>query len=344
MPCPSDSDYKQLFAFPELACELLCAAIDLPWTRQVRPGDFERVNASYINADGRQRHDDIVWCLHRHGHPSLYMLLEFQSRPDKWMALRLFSYAGLLCEDLVRQRRATHGRLPLLLPIVLYTGRGTWTAATSLATLRPQSPPGLETRQPELNYLLVDRSSSRKGIVPVLLELEHADDRRTDLAALLRTVTAWLKRHPNPELDAIVSAWIRRRLTSQFPGIALPPIGNMEEVTMMFERNFRTLQELVEFQATERGLEKGFRQGIEKGMEQGIKQGIKQGIEKGIEKGLEQGLRQAKQQIVSRLLQRAGARLDGRANGILAEASREQLDAWIDALLDSGRIPDKLAS
>lgn len=37
-----DISCKQLFAFPEMAKELLCAAIDEPWTRTALPEDFER--------------------------------------------------------------------------------------------------------------------------------------------------------------------------------------------------------------------------------------------------------------------------------------------------------------
>lgn len=40
----------------------------------------------------------------------LYLLLEFQSRSDRWLALRLMNYAGLLWQDLVRSKRRWSGR------------------------------------------------------------------------------------------------------------------------------------------------------------------------------------------------------------------------------------------
>ncbi|MYN04128.1 hypothetical protein GTP41_18715 [Pseudoduganella sp. DS3] len=88
MATGSDIDFKQLFAFPEMACELLRCALQSP-----RPGDMERVNARYINGERKQRHDDIVWCIHRSTRPSIYMLVEFQARPERFMALRMISYA-----------------------------------------------------------------------------------------------------------------------------------------------------------------------------------------------------------------------------------------------------------
>jgi hypothetical protein len=45
------------------------------------------------------------------------------------------SLADLLCQDLLRQQRVRNQRLPLLLPLVLYTGREPWTAPTDLNAL-----------------------------------------------------------------------------------------------------------------------------------------------------------------------------------------------------------------
>ncbi len=60
-----------------------------------------------------------------------YLLIEFQSSVDKYMALRMMVYQGLLYQDLIRQGAVlSEGRLPPVLPIVLYNGSQRWTAAT----------------------------------------------------------------------------------------------------------------------------------------------------------------------------------------------------------------------
>jgi hypothetical protein len=57
------------------------------------------------------------------------VVLEFQSRPDPFMALRLWVYVGLLLQDLVRRGElAPERRLPPVLPLVLYNGRQRWSA------------------------------------------------------------------------------------------------------------------------------------------------------------------------------------------------------------------------
>ncbi|WP_148087268.1 Rpn family recombination-promoting nuclease/putative transposase, partial [Pigmentiphaga humi] len=62
----------------------------------------------------RSRHGDWVY---------VYLLLEFQSRSDPYMALRALTYVGLEYEDILRHKGAQgDGRLPPMLPIVLYNG------------------------------------------------------------------------------------------------------------------------------------------------------------------------------------------------------------------------------
>jgi hypothetical protein len=49
-------------------------------------------------------------------------LLEFQSQPDPFVALRMLVYVGLLYQELVKPKQPTRGgRLPPVLPLVLYT-------------------------------------------------------------------------------------------------------------------------------------------------------------------------------------------------------------------------------
>ena len=53
----------------------------------------------------------------------VYLLLEFQSTVDRFMAVRILSYVGLLYQDLIRSGQLTaSGQLPPVLPLVLYNG------------------------------------------------------------------------------------------------------------------------------------------------------------------------------------------------------------------------------
>ncbi|NVM79197.1 hypothetical protein FHW83_005034 [Duganella sp. SG902] len=116
MTAPADALYKQLFSHPEIVRDLVAGFLPAGWAQQLEVGAFERVNASYTSDEGKARHEDVVWRARIDGEwVYVYILLEFQSRPDKWMALRMQVYIGLLYQDLVAHHDWARGDIvPLL--------------------------------------------------------------------------------------------------------------------------------------------------------------------------------------------------------------------------------------
>jgi len=79
---------------------------------------LERMNASYVSEDLRERADDVVWRVRtEEDWLYLYFLIEFQSGVDRWMAVRLMTYVGLLYQDLIKGGQITGRHLPPVLPI-----------------------------------------------------------------------------------------------------------------------------------------------------------------------------------------------------------------------------------
>ena len=69
--------------------------------RESRLPPFPRVPSEFITPRLRRRGSDIIWRL-RWGKDRwlyVYLLLEFQSTVDPYMALRVMVYVGLLCAD-----------------------------------------------------------------------------------------------------------------------------------------------------------------------------------------------------------------------------------------------------
>jgi hypothetical protein len=171
-----DHGYKLLFAHAEMVRDLLVGFVDEPWVKELQFDTLQRVSASYVSDDLRDREGDIVWRVRLRGRwLYLYILLEFQSRPDRFMAVRMLGYVSLLYQDLIRQGPRAWGlddeeaadpgragaapsgglparppsgerRLPPVLPIVLYNGRARWRAATEVADLIDLPPGRLATR------------------------------------------------------------------------------------------------------------------------------------------------------------------------------------------------------
>ena len=59
-----------------------------------------------------------------------------------------------------------HGVLPPVLPIVIYNGRGSWTAPTELAGLLRSTDEALAPYQPSQRYFLLDEASTQPADLP----------------------------------------------------------------------------------------------------------------------------------------------------------------------------------
>ncbi|WP_300988990.1 Rpn family recombination-promoting nuclease/putative transposase [Thiocapsa sp.] len=153
-----DSGYKLLYGHAAMVRDLLRGFVPGDWVQALDLETLERCSGSYVTDDLRDRADDIVWRL-RWGPDWLYvyLLLEFQSTVDPWMAVRIQTYLGLLYQDLIRAGTlSAAGRLPPVLPVVLYNGVTPWRAAETLEPLIEPAPPLLECYRPRQAYLLLD--------------------------------------------------------------------------------------------------------------------------------------------------------------------------------------------
>lgn len=137
MVSEDDTAYKQLFSHPEMVRDLLLGFVSGAWVQRLDFDSLERVNDSYISDGGDHRHGDMVWRVRLAGEwIYIYLLLEFQSRSDPWMALRMQVYIGLLYQDLIKRGELPQRDcLPPVFPVVLYSGKRRWHARMDLSEL-----------------------------------------------------------------------------------------------------------------------------------------------------------------------------------------------------------------
>ena len=105
----SDPVYKRLYAFPEMVADLLRSL----FPDDALGADYEtlrRLPTEYVADDYRQRRGDAVWRLNAEsaqgGWLHVLVLLEFQSRDDPSMALRVLEYTAMLYRELLREVRS----------------------------------------------------------------------------------------------------------------------------------------------------------------------------------------------------------------------------------------------
>lgn len=227
-----DGAYKLLFSHPLMVRELLEGFVHEDWVWRLDFATLERVSGHYVDDRLRQRSDDVVWRVRMAdggGWLYLYLLLEFQSRSDRWMALRLMNYVGLLWQDLVRSGGLAPGsRLPPVFPVVIYNGLPRWGAPQVLQPLL-EAPAGsaLAGYQPQFRYFLFDegrvpleQAGRADNAVASLLALEAS----RDLDALRNEIARLRRRLSAPEHDSLRRAftvWIHRVA----PGVEAGRVG-----------------------------------------------------------------------------------------------------------------------
>ena len=292
-----DNSYKLIFSHSRMVEDLLRGFVREEWVEQLDFSTLEKVNCSYVSDNLKNRADDLVWRVRR-GEDWLYVyiLLEFQSTVDPWMAVRIMTYLGLLYQDIIRTGKLTTGmKLPPVLPVVLYNGGSRWTAATNVAELVTRIPGGLSRYLPALNYLLISEREYSAGeleslnnLVAALFRLENSHT-PSEMLDVLKNLIEWLSGPEKDSLRRAFTVWFSRVLfPSNFEDPSdYPDVHELDEVKIMLAE--RVKQWKKEF----------FEQGMEQGMQQGMQQGVQQGVQQGM-------IRDAREMLTEALAERFG--------------------------------------
>ncbi|MDJ0764746.1 MAG: Rpn family recombination-promoting nuclease/putative transposase [Myxococcota bacterium] len=274
-----DHSYKLIFSHPRMVRELIESFVREDWVKRLDFETLEKVAASYVSDDLRERHDDVIWRA-RFGDEWLYLyiLLEFQSKEEKFMAVRILTYLGLLYQDLVRGEQLTSsGKLPPVLPIVLYNGEPRWTAATEIFDLIENIPGRLARLSPRLQYLLIDEGAyahaelaSLKNLIAVLFQLEKTP--LVDMGEkLIKRLFEWIG--DNIELQRAFAVYLNH---VYFKGNVdvddiFDTAKGAKEVRAMLERNVDQWIEQLEARGKAKGIAEGEARGRAEGKAEGNK-------------------------------------------------------------------------
>lgn len=313
-----DGLYHRLFSHREMVAELLRDFVDEPWVADLDLTGMERLNARFDAVEGDRRDGDIVWRvpLRSGGEGYLILLLEFQSTVDRWMALRVLVYAGLLWQHLVKEKRLnTDGLLPPVFPLVLYNGDPRWTAVEDLASLvSVPAASGLGSWQPTARYCVIDEGrlsavalGSKASLTALLFRLEQAPTPE-DTRAAIGAVVDWFRGHPEQETLKSVFAGLAAQLVRRTQGP-----GNPEAVP-------EDLQEIQAMLATR--------------AEQWTQEWLRQGVQIGRQEG--------EAALLLRQLERRFGALPDSVRALVAAAGTEQLEAWGVRVLEAGSLGEVL--
>ena len=327
-PLSHDAAYKAMYRHPQ-AIRDLCrylvaphgplgpetlAALDL--------STVEKLPNEWVTADFRRRHGDQVWRIRFRDAPEhagadawLLLLLEFQSRDDTDMALRVLGYVVELYRDLEAQGVVRPGtRRPPVLPVVVYNGQSPWRAPVEVTDLiaLPAMPAqvrrDLRALQPSQRLHVVDFPRYRQedlvpgNVVSLQIGFEHAGP--SDYTRLLPAVAGLA----DAGLRRTVYEWVVRR--ARRDGVDLEEVN--VEGTYFRSRigdNFR----------------RATRAWFDEGRAEGIAQGRAEGRVEGVEEGLEQQRALLGRQVATKF----GAKASTRVGPLLAQIADPALLAEI---------------
>jgi hypothetical protein len=355
---PHDGSYKLLFSHPEMVESLIRDFVPEEWVRELDFSTLERQNGSYVTDDLRERRDDILWRIKcRDTWLYIYLLIEFQSSVDPWMAVRIMTYTGLLYQDLINSGQIKGGdKLPPVFPLVLYNGRKTWTAHQDIAELISPAPSALARYCPRLRYFLVDEGRipvaalNTDSLTACLMRMERntgPESLREALVALKEILTD--KKYQ--ALNRAFAVWIHRvflnRMKLREP---IPEVNDLEEVDAMLAESVTEWTEQWELAGLQKGLQKGLQEGRMEGEAKGRMEGEAKGRMEGEAKGRMEGEAKGRMEgeakgrsavLLRQLAKRFGP--ESRNNKVqerLRTAGPEQLDLWAERILDAKTIDE----
>jgi hypothetical protein len=273
-----DALYHRLFSHPLLVEQLIRAFVPEAMAVGLLFERMERVNAkghvAALDGGSHRREGDVIWRLPTGGGLDLfiYVLLEFQSRIDWWMAVRTQIYEGLLWQQLIAERKLKPGdKLPPVLMLVLYNGEARWNAPDATAELiaLPAHSP-LWPWQPQIRYHVLDMAATAAGppaahdnLAGLLFRLEQ-DQPPDALTTLVGEVIDWFRRHPGQEaLRPLFQELVAQAVAGL--GVPVPSAAELTEMQTMLA----TLGERWKRDWLAEGRAEGVAQGVAEGVAQG---------------------------------------------------------------------------
>ena len=242
--------------------DLLREIVGERWVERLDLDSGELADPSFVSDKHDNRESDIVWRFRRKDggeSADVYILLEFQSRPDPSMPVRFSGYESLFYQKLLAGQPAAAWRnLPLIIAVLVYNGWEPWHVATDLGSLIGDLDPSAEVYRPQLRYRLVDEGAcSREALAamssPVadLFLIETSRDWEEVLASVHRL------RQSVPRSEAS----LRRAFETWLQRVILPRFGLSREDANL------TLEELDTMLAE--SIDRWNREILEKGRQEG---------------------------------------------------------------------------
>lgn len=275
-----DTGYKELFSHPEFVQQLVEGFTPVEIAGLMDFSTLKNHSGNYITPLFEEKFEDVVWSVEVTWEGItqrvfLYILLEFQSRIDSTMPLRLMHYVACFYEHLLKTRETTPRLgLPPVFPMVLYNGTKRWSARQDIYEMvRPEPPEFLRAYQPHLRYYLIDEGRytdeeliSKETLLSGVFGVENAGHSWEDLQQAVDRIVGIIKADPNKaRVDRIITRWIKRHLSRLGIDVGLEQLNSLVEDRDMLAENLENLVKKERLAGMQAGPQKGIQEGRQKG-------------------------------------------------------------------------------
>ncbi len=271
-----DSGYKILFSNKTIFRELLETFVDQPWVARLDFDRAERLDKSFISEHYKETESDLIYRLPLdESEVYIYVLLEFQSTVDRWMALRILNYITNFYMDWVGNHPKAE-KVPPVFPVLLYNGDARWTAAQTMTALMDPQPDLGEYAISFRYFKIAENEYSLEqllGIRNIVSTLFLAES-RYDLDLLVSQLLMLFERAEDKQAISLFLNWFKQ----------LAVHGRIDEGDYTsFEEIYRSTKEVEGMLLSALAQEKKrfYEQGLEEGREEGFEEGREEGLEEG---------------------------------------------------------------
>jgi len=262
---------------------LITSFVKEEWVKKIDFTRMEKLDKEFIGEEYQSRESDIIYRVDYQGSEAyLFLLIEFQSSVDRFMALRTLHYVCQLYLDILERKSYTF--LPPVFPVVLYNGDEKWTAPIEFSELIEEGEAGegdrkgkgLDTYIPKFRYCKIAENEFPKETLRKLKNLASAlfyieNSSVEDIGKAINEIIEIIMNEQDKKAVHRFITWLRnlaeRKRLKDDKGEDYR-IYNPGEVKNMLTTTLEKLRE----EGIKEGIEKGRKEGIEEGVEKGRKE------------------------------------------------------------------------
>lgn len=272
-----DESFKVVYGAPEPTADLVKASVEGAWVDELDMGSLALMPNELISESLSIRRSDLIWSVRwRNQRVYIYVMLEFQSRPDPIMPLRMVEYVAALYRSLINSGQIdSAGPYPPVYPLILYHGTPPWLVPKNIRANLASMPAGLCSYNLSLGYQVVDvrrmaadLPADTENLAEAMLRVQ-CRVRSEDIPPAAAAMLEMLEKTGRSRLWNSFRPWLRELLLQHFPSVRWPRGDSLKEILAMLKSD--TIEWKPEWH--DPGVELGRAQGLEQGLEKGLEQG-----------------------------------------------------------------------